>query len=348
MVYTIGFGWLCVYLVLGLIGLIVALYLVFTGFDHKGRMIGGLVVLVMAALLFYLAVFAGTHFRVGVNQRALLVDTVNQRIIGVRESGIQSRPLIGVKPIIWPANKSYQIFLDLEPGTASASSEDKISLWVDTKCYLDLSQMDLEAAYRAVNGDWGTFYKGYLESQLMNEIRRTSSQFSVSDHSEKRDLWAAQFDEYATAFFANKDEGYGIQLFLGRTIMSWDFVNPDDATAYDLAHRSVFLVTQRENEQAALNIEAEMAETRADMLGTTAQGTIDAWTIVADYIRQQPPEVQTFLTSYMGLQSNMEYLRMVSQQKPSMIFPPGQMPMVTVPLSNPTSETASATTQTEQ
>jgi len=327
MVYTVGTGWFWFYLLAALaaFGITIALF-------YYEAKVGGVITAVVGIVLIYFAIFAGTHFRVGVNERALLIDTVNQKIIGVRESGIQPKPLIGVRADIWPANKAYQIILDLKPGTSSSTSKDKISLWVDTKLYVDLSNMDLVNAFSAVNGGWDAFYSRYLEPQLMNEIRRTSIDFTVGDHSENRDVWSSKFDENAIAFFSNQAEGFGIRLVPGLTTMSFDFVNDDDAKSFDLAHRSVFLTVQRQNEQAALNIELGMAKTRADMLKTTAQGTIDAWTVVADYIRQQPNDVQSFLQNYMALQSNMEYLRMVSEQKPTVIFPPGQIPMVTMPI----------------
>jgi hypothetical protein len=320
MVYTVGGVWAGAYLILACILLLVALWIAFGEAQSKG---GGLVLLVLGLICFYFGFFAATHFRVGVNERALIINTISGRVEGVRGPGVQPRPILGVRIQYWPANRAYQVFLDLQPGTASASTANNISLWVDTKLFLDLVDMNIEHAYYAVNGDWEVFYSRYLETQLMNLVRATSKDFTVVEHNTRREDWARAFDGRAQAFFASDIEGFGIRIVPDLTTMSWDFVSEDDAQAFDQAQRAAFLITQRQNEQAALNIEAQMAVTRAQILVDTGSGALEAWRQVVDFIALQPPDVQLFLVEYMDLQADLEYLRLVGEQRPDNFFPPG-------------------------
>lgn len=336
MVYTIGPIWFWIYLGLAVVAVMLAFWHLL---DAQRVSVGVFFFAVATALFIYLSIYAGTHFRVGVNERALIINTIRGEVVGVHGPGVQSRPLLGVKVQNWPANKAYQIFLDLEPGTASATTKNNIALWVDTKIFLDLSDLDIEGAYRAVNGDWEVFYERYLETQLMNQVRLTSQDFLVVEHVTRRDDWTRLFDQNVQGFVAEGREGFGIKLVAGLTTMSWDFVSEDDAQAFDQAQRAAFLITQRRNEQAALNIEREMATTRAQILVETSLGATDSWEQVVDFISGQPPQIQQFLVEFMQLQGTLEYLRLVGQLQPENIFPPGAGPQLiysTNPLVLPT------------
>jgi len=326
MVYTIGPIWFWVYAIAALFSIIGGLLWAFSSAGERESPVSGIVTLFVGIVLAYFSIFAGTHFRVKVNERALVVNQIKGEIEGERMPGVQSKPLIGVTICNWPANKAYQVFLDLQPGTASASASDQIALWVDTKLFLDLSNLDLERAYRAVNGCYDVFYSKYLETQLMNLVRLTSQDFTVLEHNTKKAEWAASFDANAEEFFQNTAEGYGIQIVPGRTTMSWDFVQPADAEAFDQANRAAYLITQRLNEQKALQIELEMARTRGEILVETSNGAVKAWEEVVSYVQGLSPETQKFLVEYMQLQGNLEYLRLVGQIQPDMFFPPSSQP----------------------
>jgi hypothetical protein len=327
MIYTVGSGWLAIYLLLAVVAVIAAYYAI------KDYSLGvGVILFLLVPAFIYLAIFAGIHFRVDINHRALLVDTVNQRVIGVREAGVQSRPLIGVKPYDFPATKATQVFLDLYEGVASASSKEHIALLVDTKLFLDLSEVDLPSVYAAVNGDWKVFLDQYLETQLLNIVRETSTQYLVVEHETRRVDWANSFEEAVEIFFSDPGKGFGIRLVPGRTTMTWDFVYEADAEAYDSAHRTEYLIEKRLAEERALEIEVRMAEKRAEILENTAGGTIRAWGEVVDFIELQPSGIQEFLSQYMGLQANLEYLRLVGQLEPEVFFPPNGGPITTYPV----------------
>jgi hypothetical protein len=323
MSYTVGVWWFWIYGVIALTFLVAGVIWIFSELIKREFPLPGVITFCFGGLLMYLSIFAGTHFRVPVNMRALIIDNIKGEVVGTRNAGIQGKPLFGVTVCNWPANKAYQVFLDLEPGTASASSKDQIALWVDTKHFLDLSRLDLERSYRAVNGCWDTFFEKYLETQLFNLVRQTSKDYTVLEHNTKKSEWAMKFDQNANVFFSDGTKGYQIQIVPGRTTMSWDFVNTADAEAFDQAHRSAFLITQRLNEQKALEIEKEMAQTRAEILETTAGGATQAWDDVVTFIESLPPQSQKFLEQFMQLQANLEYLRLVGQHDPEVFFPPG-------------------------
>ena len=134
-------------------------------------------------------------------------------------------------------------------------------------------------------------------------------------------------------FLSQEGEGFGISLVPGRTIMAWDFVNPEDAKAYDDSNRAGYLVVQRENEQAAVKIEAETQKIRSGMVVSQAQSTVESMKLVSNYLETLSPELRGYTVSYLDYFSEMEYLRQVDQLKPDVFFPPDGGPMTTYPVS---------------
>lgn len=319
---TIGTGWAILYAILGLIGIIGgAIWLIYNARERES-VLGPLAVLVVGIASAYLWSYAATHFRVPVNKQALLINTIDQKVIGTRQSGIQTRPIFGVKVDLWPANNQFDLLVDMGPGVESATTKNGTSIYADTKVYLDLSHMDIEAAFRASNGNWDTFYEKNLRPGLMDVTRNISDGFGTSDHTFKRGEWVTDYEAALQVYFATAGKGYGIVLVPGRTTMSWDFVNEQDAKAYDDANRAGYLTQQRENEKAALLIEAEMAKIRSEMLSSTADGSITGLQKISDFIASQPPELRPYLMEYLKTMVDLEYLRLVGEQRPAQFLPP--------------------------
>ena len=317
MVYFVGSFWLVAFGVLGLIALFAAAYFLF-----ERRAVAGILLGLAGVVLIYLAIFAGTHFRVPVNHRSLLIDTVNQEVVGVREQGVQKKPLIGIKIMNWPANDQYRLIADATSGTQSATTSDLIAVMVDTTMFLDLSKMDLPGAFSAVNGDWSLFESTYLIPQMLDENRRTTATTTLLTVASQKDKWTAAFDVNAQRFFEDPRKGYGIRLVPGQTIMSYDFVNDSDAKEFDESNTSVFLQTRRANELAALQIEAQMVEVRANMIVSTTIGTKEAMVIIGETLQAAPEWQRPYLMEYLQTMTGMEYLRLVGQQEPDVFFPP--------------------------
>ncbi len=325
MVYFVGSFWLIAFGALGLLALLATVY-----FFVERRAVAAVVLGVVGLVSVYLAIFAGTHFRVPVNHRSLLIDTVNQKVIGVREEGVQQKPLIGIKVMNWPANRQYRLIADATTGTQSATTSDKIAVLVDSTMFLDLSQMDLAGAFTAVNGDWDKFEANYLIPQMLDENRRTTAKTELLTVATQKDVWTAAFDENAQRFFTDSRKGYGIELVPGQTIMSYDFVNPADAARFDDSNTSVFLQQKRENERRALLIEAEMVGIRASMVVSTTQGTIQSMESLRQYLATVPIEERQQILDYLPILTQMEYLRLVGQQEPDLIFPPAGGPAAVI------------------
>ena len=109
MIYTVGIWWLIIYLFLA----VVLLFLAFKLFAEN--VTGGAILCLVFSLLFgYFSFYAGSHFRVKIVERALLINTVRGEVIGVRGPGVQSRPLLGASIETYPANKALEVYLDLD------------------------------------------------------------------------------------------------------------------------------------------------------------------------------------------------------------------------------------------
>lgn len=173
------------------------------------------------------------------------------------------------------------------------------------------------------------FVEMYLVLSCGNWNRTITAGFKTQEHETKRDQWEETFETYVSEFLSDDGNGFNISLVPGRTIMAWDFVNEQDATAYDTANRATYLITQRENELQALGIEAQMVEIRANMIVSSTVGTIDSMETFLTYIEQQPVETWPYLMRFMDSQAQYEYLRLIAQNDPSNFLPPFQTPVTT-------------------
>lgn len=333
MIYTIGLGWSIIYFVLALALLVFGLYRVLRSRDYgysreekKTKRfplsLGQTCIFVLMFICIYFWFFAATHFRVPINERSLLINTISQTIVGVREHGVQSKPLLGVSVEDWPANSQYLVPVIMKGGKQSATTANGTSVYDDVNIYLNLSEMDLEGAYKAVNGNWEKFLEKNLLPGLLSVSRSVSQKFSTYDHTTKRDQWEKQYETEVEAYLSDASKGFKIKLVKGSTIMSWDFVNNEDAKAYDDANRAAYKATQNSNELAALKIESQMVDTKNEILRKSADGTIESVRKWNDFLKAQPPEMRPYLMQYLKEAENWEYLRLVSQLKPDTIIPP--------------------------
>lgn len=317
----VGGVWFWLFALLGLVVLFTGLYLVACFEESKAKGAGGVFLLLLSGFMIYLAIFAGTHFRVKINTRELLVDTINQKVIGVYESGIHKRPLVGSKRYEWPAYSEYYMLVEMAPGVESATTQNGTSVVIGLKMFFDLNNLDIERAYFAVGGGWSTFRGNILEPQIKSVARQVTSGFTTDRLWQDRPNWEKSFGTDLAAWIAQS--GYGLRLLEGNTVMSWDFSNKEDATAYDIANRASYLVTQREREKAAMEIESQMAEIRAKIVATTAQGTVESAQRYVDFLQTLSPEMRAMAIEYLRTQVDFEYLRLIEQQKPGIFFPPG-------------------------
>lgn len=317
----VGGFWFWLFSLLGLVVLFTGLYLVACFEESKAKGAGGVFLLLLSGFMIYLAVFAGTHFRVKINTRELLVDTINQKVIGVYESGIHKRPLVGSKRYEWPAYSEYYMLVDMAPGVEAATTQNGTSVVIGLKMWFNLSTLDIEKAYYSVNGDWGTFKGNILEPQIKSVARQVTADYATDRLWGDRRNWQKEFGSELSSWIT--ESGYGLQLLEGNTIMSWDFSNQEDATAYDIANQASYLVTQREREKAAMEIEGQMAEIRAKIVATTAQGTVESAQRYVDFLQALSPEMRAMAIEYLKTQVDFEYLRLIEQQKPGIFFPPG-------------------------
>lgn len=332
MAITVGTGWFVFYGLFALAGLIGGGIWLSISITDRRSPFPGIMVIIFGVVCLYLSIFAGTHFRVQFNERVLLLDTINQRIVGVRESGIQSKPLVGVAVKRFPAHKQYKFFCDLGPGTETAVTSPPLRapVYVDSTFWLDLSEMDLVFIYRSFNGGWEQFQEQYLVPTCQDMNRTLTADFSPYQLEQERTVWEQQYQSLMEELFASEGEGFGVRMVPKRVVMAWDFANPEDATAYDEANRAANLQIKREHELEALLIEAQMTEVRASMIVSTTLGTVGSLQAVSDFLAEQPVEMRSHLMQYLGTQVNLEYLRLVAQQEPENIFPPGgTMPVTT-------------------
>src|SRR3989344_3750899 len=261
MSYFIGTTWAVVFGVLALIGLGITLYAAFiqnkTSTGRIGLMVSATVMTIGLSCLTYVA---KTQFRVPVNTRALLVDTIHQVRVGVRESGIQVRPLIGINVTNWPATRADLVSFSMDSGLASAPSavtHTPLKLGVDF--YVDLSNLDIMTAHKDGYTTYTDFLNRYVLLQAANVARSITQQYSVEEHNTKKNEWALDFETAQQAFYDLPNKGYGLRVVSGRAIMTWDFLNEDDGKAYDLANRSNFLKLDKANQEAAALKDADIA-----------------------------------------------------------------------------------------
>ncbi len=225
-----------------------------------------------ALLLAAVAVFLIFAILVPMNNRVLLIDWFSQQPVGTRTAGIQWRPFFA-KKVAYPAERAYRFEVHAGEDTESASSADQAALKVDVTIYFDVSQMDLESAYRDFNGDFGTFSAKYLSPQLARLIRKVSRQFTTDEHTTAREEWVDAYEEEVAALL--QVDGYGLKLAIsGGTMMSWDFVSDQDREAFERANRAAYLITQRENELKAALVEKEIADIKNLMVLESAKVTV--------------------------------------------------------------------------
>jgi hypothetical protein len=343
---TIGTGWAITYAILALIGIIGgAIWLIWNS-RERNSVVGPLVVLVLGIGSAYLWSYAATHFRVPVNQRALLINTIDQQVIGTRESGIQTRPIFGVKVMLWPAYTQYDLTVDMAAGIDSATTSNNTPVYVDTRLYLDLSAMDIVGMYKASNGNFDVFLEKNLRPGMRGVARNVSIMYTTLAHSNQKTAWQLEYEKQLNVYLSDATKGFGIKLLPNRTVMTWDFVSPDDAKAFDDANRAAYLVMQRENEKAALMIEKEMAQTRSEMLLLSANGTVDSLQAMSDFIQSQPESIRPYLIQYMDTLVSLEYLRLVGEQKPASFLPPGSSTVPTYNFNQPLTIPAPAPAET--
>lgn len=330
---TVGTGWATAYFVIGLIVLAVGIVWLIIALGNRESPAGGVILILFSFVIGYLWIYAATHFRVPINYKALLINTIDQTVIGEKTAGVHPRPFVGVKVINWPANTQYRLEVVMGSGVASATTKNGTSVYVNTSMYLDLSRMDVISAYKAYNGDWDHFVGSYLNPQMMGVTRTISQKYYTGEMTTLRVSWETDFEKSVQTLLATTGKGYGITLVQLQTIMSWDFVLDEDAKAFDNANRASYLVTQRENEKAALKIESEMVEIRSQMMSKTADATVDGMRKLADYIKAQPENLRPYLIEYLQTQVDLEYLRLVAQLQPDFFSPPrgqGMLPTYNV------------------
>ena len=323
----IGPIWAWFFLIVGAIAFVIGIIWLIASLANRETPVWGILVLILGILFLFQGSYSKTHVIVPVNHKALIVDTLTGDVIGKPLSaGVQKKPAFRVNVMFWPQNQAYKHTLDLAPGTSSASSLDRIALYVDSTVWIDLSGLEIERAYYAVNGGWDKFLAEYLEPQMMGLVRETSKGFTVFEHQDSKPLWVEAFDKKNAEFFST-EAGFGVQILEERTIMSFDFVNSADAEAFDNASRSVALVRQRENELKAAEIEVQIAEKRAEILLKNSEGSTLAFEPILEYYRSLSEDEKAFMPEIMDHLETLEALRIAGDKDsdvpffPSFAFP---------------------------
>jgi len=347
MFFAVGLGWSWVFGILMVVALIVGIIWLIRQISEDDSKIGPIVLIVLGLILVYFWTYAAGHVMVHINERALLIKTAQQEVIGVREGGIQSKPWI-VKVIKWPANTQYPLTLKMENGVASATTKNGTSIIDEVTVYLNLSEMDIESAYKAVNGNWDVFSEKNLIPGLLSVCRSVSKDFTTDEHSTKKDEWQKKFEEAAILYLSDPNQGFNVKLISSRTVMSWDFVNEADAKAFDEANQAAYQITKNLNKKAALDIEAQMVEIQNQMKTDTANGTIITLEIISKYLQNQPEEIRPYLISYLKNMENMEYLRIVGNGGYEVILPPNGSAIVSTNTASDSSLTTTPPTTSTQ
>ncbi len=322
MIYTVGTWWAVGYFIFALIGIVVGICWGLYNRTQGEKPVGGIICFAFGLVMVWFWIFAATHFRVNINERSLLINTVNQTVIGTRESGVQGKPLLGVSTIDWPAQNRYKVEVVMQKGVASATAKGGTSLQISNIIYLDLSKTMIAEAYRSCNGNWDVFFEKNLIPDFMSVARNVSQNYTPSEHTFKRDAWEKEYEDKLEALFSDPKHGYGIKIVKGTTIMSWGFSNEADEKAYDDSNRVSYSIDQKNKELEALKIDSAMVDTRNEMLKKTANGTIANLQAISDYLKSQPADIRPYLMDYLANMADMEYLRIVGQEKPDMILPP--------------------------
>ena len=327
MSYFVGTVWFSIFGVLALVALVATLFgLANIRRADRFSMVMPIVMLGASLGLIGATYFAKTHFRVPVNKRALLIDTIHQKRIGVRDSGVQSRPFIGVNTSNWPATKADLVSLSMESGLASApSAGTHTPLKIGVDFFVDFSNLDIMAAHRDGFTTFDDFMDRYVLPQAANVGRSIAILYTVEEHNSKKDEWAAKFVTQQQEFYDVPNQGYGLRVVPGRAVMKWDFFNEEDGNAYDLANRSNFLVLEKNNQLQAAKVDQQITEQRSAVLAATSSAVTTSWGIILGYMRPLSPEDREVIYRYMPLQANLEYMRLVGDLKPGTIFPPGTM-----------------------
>lgn len=328
MIYTIGSGWGWGYLILGFIALIGGGIWAYARSEERESPVPQVIGTIVLTILFgYLSLYAFTHYKVGINERSLLINTIEQKVEGVRDSGIQKRPILGVKTIDYPAF-TLKAELKMGDGISSATAKNGMGIYNAVTVYFDTREMDIEKVFHDYNGNWDKFQAEFLRPQMMNIARDITTGYEPEELTTKRKDWQAEFDSRASVYLAAS--GYNITIIPSQTTMSWDFVSAEDAKAYEEAKRAGYLQEVALKKKAALQVEADMAEIRAAMLTQSATGSVDALKVINEYLASVDPSIRPYIMEYLQTQVDLEYLRLVAEQKPDFIFPPGSNPSVQI------------------
>jgi hypothetical protein len=348
MLFMVGLGWSVILLLVAVICLVVAIvwlvYRVQNSGSWKEANKGWPIAFFVAFFVFlYLGMFSVLHVKVLINNQALLVNTISQEITGVESAGIHEKKLF-TKVITWPANDRYYLQFSMQQGVESATCSDQTAVVIAVNFYLNLNKMDIEAIYKAINGDFTSFWNTVLRVAVLDIARDVSKNYTASEHTSKRDLWVIDFENELEKYL--NERGYEITLIKGMTTESWDFASEEVSKAYDAANLAIYTQKEKENEKAALGIEQEMAVMRADMLISTTDGTISSLDKMATFFEDQDPEVRPFLVQYLGTLVDLEYLRLVGEQKPEQFLPPNSDTIPTY-TTNQTNQNTDIVTNTE-
>lgn len=321
----VGSGWSIAFLVLAGLCLIATVGQIFFGTSQRGgfrEMPKGWLITtaILTVILFYLGMFSVNHVKIPINNRAIMITSVDQDVIDVVGPGTHRKKDILSYPMLWPSNNEQYIPTKMERGAESATTKDQTAVILDLTLYFDLSEMDIEKIYRAVNGDFIVYYHNNLKKAIFDTARIVSQKYSASEHTSLRDNWENEFEKLLEEYLNN--EGFKVKLVSGMTKQSWDFDNPAVAAAYDAANLAIYTQKQRENEKAALTVEQDMAVMRGQMLSSTTGGTISSLEQIATFFDKQQPETRPYLSQYLNTLVNLEYLRLVGEQKPIQFLPP--------------------------
>ncbi len=275
---------------------------------------------ILTVILFYLGMFSVNHVKIPINNRAIMITNVEQNVVDVIGPGTHRKKNILSYPMLWPSNTQGSISTTMQRGVESATTKDQTAVIVSLTLYLDLSEMDIEKTFRAVNGNFTVYFDNNLRKAIFDTARIITEGYTASELTSLRDKWEKEFDTLFVEYL--KTEDFNVKLVSGRTKQSWDFDNPAVAAAYDAANLAIYTQKQRENEKAALTVEQDMAVMRGQMLSSTTGGTISSLEQIAIFFDKQQPETRPYLSQYLNTLVNLEYLRLVGEQKPVQFLPP--------------------------
>ncbi|CAM9265584.1 unnamed protein product [Ectocarpus fasciculatus] len=161
----------------------------------------------LAAVVLMITLLALTTNReVSQSEFVVLYDTFNRKFDGVKEQG---RYTTGVGVKLFPFQRTLQ---DLDVGTVSCLSTDKIEIKLDVKIQIRLKREDLIPLILRQFGD-GSRHKGFMKHMASTTLVSSCLQYTVDDFfSDRSGVDRLMFQSLQTTF-NEQDYGADVEFF---------------------------------------------------------------------------------------------------------------------------------------